>query len=112
MIADAREPAARPAPTGRQRRVYDWICAYWAANGRPPTYREMMAGLEISSPNGVVCHLKALAAKGWLEWSGRDSRNVWPAGLRKRIAAAVVDLYGPGAGTLGSAGKEGSNAVC
>jgi repressor LexA len=36
-------------------------------SGYLPSYRELCEEMNIASPNGVVCHLKALEGKGYLE---------------------------------------------
>ena len=36
-------------------------------SGYLPSYRELADDMDIDSPNGVVCHLKAMAKKGYLE---------------------------------------------
>lgn len=42
--------------------------------GSSPTIRELCALLEISSPNGIMCHLKALSKKGVLEPLPEDGK--------------------------------------
>lgn len=48
-----------------QSRVYEFICSNSGYFG--PAIREIAAGLQIRSPNGVVCHLKALERKGLIK---------------------------------------------
>lgn len=36
-------------------------------SGYLPSYREIGEEMDIGSPNGVVCHLRALETKGYLE---------------------------------------------
>lgn len=50
--------------TSRQREVYDFIRQKIEARGYGPTVREIGEGFDIKSPNGVMCHLKALEKKG------------------------------------------------
>jgi len=77
---------AAPALTPHQQRVLDTIRAYWQRECRPPSIRDLCIALDIASPNGVVCHLLALAKKGAIEWEReKTARGVWPAGLRDRI---------------------------
>ena len=49
--------------TLRQREVYDFISEKIHDRGYGPTVREIGDHFEIRSPNGVVCHLKALEKK-------------------------------------------------
>src|SRR5262249_25586385 len=50
--------------TERQREIYDFICTKIDEAGYPPTIRDIGSQFEIKSPNGVMCHLKALEKKG------------------------------------------------
>lgn len=42
----------------------------------PPTVREIGAAFDIQSPNGVMCHLKALEKKGYITRDRRLSRGI------------------------------------
>ena len=50
--------------TERQKDVYEFIRGKIRSRGYGPTVREIGDNFEISSPNGVMCHLKALEKKG------------------------------------------------
>ena len=50
--------------TDRQREIYDFIQEKIENRGYGPTVREIGQEFEIKSPNGVMCHLKALEKKG------------------------------------------------
>jgi len=50
--------------TERQREIYEFIRDKIEARGYGPTVREIGLGFGIKSPNGVMCHLKALEKKG------------------------------------------------
>ena len=50
--------------TRRQRAIYEFIRDKIVNRGYGPTVREIGARFRISSPNGVMCHLKALEKKG------------------------------------------------
>src|SRR5215472_13515721 len=50
--------------TPRQREIYDFIRSKIERRGYGPTVREIGEGFGIKSPNGVMCHLKALEKKG------------------------------------------------
>jgi repressor LexA len=50
--------------TERQREIYDFIRDKIELRGYGPTVREIGEGFGIKSPNGVMCHLKALEKKG------------------------------------------------
>ena len=50
--------------TVRQREIYDFIRHKIESRGYGPTVREIGTAFDIKSPNGVMCHLKALEKKG------------------------------------------------
>jgi repressor LexA len=50
--------------TDRQREIYDFIETKINVRGYGPTVREIGLAFDIKSPNGVMCHLKALEKKG------------------------------------------------
>lgn len=50
--------------TERQRDIYEFIRTKIEARGYGPTVREIGENFGIKSPNGVMCHLKALEKKG------------------------------------------------
>ena len=50
--------------TDRQREIYEFIEERMDTRGYGPTVREIGAAFKIKSPNGVMCHLKALEKKG------------------------------------------------
>jgi repressor LexA len=52
--------------TARQTQVLEFIRSHLKDRGYGPTIRDIGAALNITSPNGVVCHLKALRKKGFL----------------------------------------------
>ena len=60
--------------TARQAEVLQFIAQN--AHVCSPTVREIAAGIGIKSPNGVVCHLKALERKGFLRRKPGKSRNI------------------------------------
>ena len=85
--------------TKRQQAVYKFIREKIRNRGYGPTVREIGAHFDISSPNGVVCHLKALEKKGLIVREPNMSRAIRlatePAHLRGlplagRIAAGVL----------------------
>lgn len=102
-----RPPAFGPASgmdqfeqlTERQREVYDFIREKIKGRGYGPTVREIGEQFGISSPNGVMCHLKALEKKGLIVREPNMSRAIQLAvepeeerglPLVGRIAAGVL----------------------
>src|SRR3954452_2755596 len=62
--------------TGRQREIYDFIQDKIDHRGYGPTVREIGLEFGIKSPNGVMCHLKALEKKGLIKREGRSARAI------------------------------------
>lgn len=50
--------------TEKQKAVYEFIRDKIRNRGYGPTVREIGTEFDIVSPNGVVCHLKALEKRG------------------------------------------------
>ena len=62
--------------TERQKDVYEFIRGKIRSRGYGPTVREIGDNFEISSPNGVMCHLRALEKKGLIIRSPNKSRAI------------------------------------
>src|SRR5260370_36578780 len=62
--------------TERQREIYDFIRERIEGRGFGPTVREIGNGFGIKSPNGVMCHLKALEKKGLIKREGFSARAI------------------------------------
>lgn len=62
--------------TERQREVYDFIQEKIEERGFGPTVREIGEAFDIKSPNGVMCHLKALEKKGLIKRTGFRARAI------------------------------------
>lgn len=62
--------------TERQREIYEFIREKIEVRGYGPTVREIGAGFAIRSPNGVMCHLKALEKKGIIKRTGFRARAI------------------------------------
>lgn len=68
--------AKRDQLTQRQRDVYDFIRDRIFSRGYGPTVREIGEGFGIRSPNGVMCHLRALEKKGLISREPNMSRAI------------------------------------
>ena len=62
--------------TARQRQIYSFIHDKITHRGYGPTVREIGERFDISSPNGVMCHLKALEKKGLIRRIPNKSRAI------------------------------------
>ena len=68
--------AKREQLTQRQRDVYEFIRERIFSRGYGPTVREIGKGFGIRSPNGVMCHLRALEKKGLISREPNMSRAI------------------------------------
>lgn len=64
------------ALTSRQREIYVFIKSKIKGRGYGPTVREIGTEFGIRSPNGVMCHLKALQKKGLILREPNMSRAI------------------------------------
>ena len=78
--------------TDRQREIYAFIQDKIETRGFGPTVREIGQAFDISSPNGVMCHLKALEKKGLIKRQGFSARAITL--VDRRPAGAVLPLLG------------------
>ena len=62
--------------TERQQDVYDLIRSLIVNRGYGPTVREIGEHFGTKSPNGVMCHLRALERKGMIRRSPNKSRAI------------------------------------
>lgn len=62
--------------TDKQRDIYEFVEKQINARGYGPTVREIGIEFGIRSPNGVMCHLKALERKGLISRESHLSRAI------------------------------------
>jgi repressor LexA len=62
--------------TERQREIYEFIREKIESRGYGPTVREIGDAFAIKSPNGVMCHLKALEKKGLINRVANRARAI------------------------------------
>jgi repressor LexA len=84
--------------TDRQREIYEFIREKIESRGYGPTVREIGAAFDIKSPNGVMCHLKALGNKGFIIREGFSARAIQLVD-HKRPGAELPLLGNVAAGT-------------
>src|SRR4051794_1146690 len=75
--------------TERQREIYDFIRSKIEARGYGPTVREIGKNFGIQSPNGVMCHLKALEKKGLIIREGHQARAIQLVDYKPGAAAEL-----------------------
>lgn len=69
-------PVSLDSLTKRQGEVLDFIRDKIESRGYGPTVREIGEQFAIASPNGVMCHLKALEKKGLITREANRSRAI------------------------------------
>jgi repressor LexA len=62
--------------TERQLEIYTFIQEMVATHNYGPTVRDIGKAFNILSPNGVMCHLRALEKKGFIVRKGRSARAI------------------------------------
>ncbi len=89
-----------PPLTARQKEIYDFLKDKIINRGYGPTVREIGIAFKIRSPNGVMCHLKALERKGMITRESHMSRAIqltddkMPGERLKNIKRLVKSLKG------------------
>ena len=73
-LSVADDDSSGDAPTPRQLEIYEFVREKIHSRGFGPTVREIGLAFNIRSPNGVVCHLKALERKGLISRGKNMSR--------------------------------------
>src|SRR5436309_218191 len=84
--------------TERQREIYEFIREKIENRGYGPTVREIGQAFRIKSPNGVMCHLKALEKKKLIIREGFSARAIQLVDHRP-YAATLPFLGAVAAGT-------------
>src|SRR5262245_13659673 len=82
--------------TARQRAIYDFIKDKILNRGYGPTVREIGSGFRIKSPNGVMCHLKALEKKGLITRESHMSRAIQLSEPLTRMALPLAGRIAAG----------------
>jgi hypothetical protein len=57
--------------TPRQASIWRYIRDYHAEHRHGCCVRDICRRFRMASPNGAMCNVKALIAKGWVEWPGK-----------------------------------------
>jgi repressor LexA len=87
------------ALTDRQREIYEFVREKIEGRGFGPTVREIGEAFDIKSPNGVMCHLKALEKKGLIKRTGFRARAIQLTDHRRPGSAGVPLLGSVAAGS-------------
>src|SRR5262245_16583053 len=79
--------------TEKQKKIYDFIREKIESRGYGPTIREIGTAFGIKSPNGVMCHLKALQKKRLIDRVTKSARAIKLVGY-KPGKPATLPFYG------------------
>ena len=85
--------------TAKQQKVFDYIRKRIEGEGSGPSIREIADEFGFKSPNGVMCHLKALEKKGLIHRKNNRSRSIM---LTDEVAEEINGL--PMAGRVSAGG--------
>jgi repressor LexA len=80
--------------TNQQQAVYDFIRDKIVTRGYGPTVREIGEHMNIKSPNGVMCHLRALERKGVIRRDANKSRAIELTEPISRVMGASLKVGG------------------
>jgi repressor LexA len=80
--------------TNQQQAVYDFIREKIMIRGYGPTVREIGEHMNIKSPNGVMCHLRALERKGMIVRTANKSRAIELTEPISRLLDAKLPIAG------------------
>ncbi|HUQ95797.1 MAG TPA: transcriptional repressor LexA [Bryobacteraceae bacterium] len=78
--------------TERQQVIYNFILDFRREHGCSPSIPEIQRRFNIRSPNGVVGHLSALEAKGFIRRGARGSRQIDVCGPHAAERGIIADL--------------------
>ncbi len=81
-----------PTITKRQHEILDFIRDKIENRGFPPSIREIGEAFQIASPNGVMCHLKALEKKGLIKRDPFHARAIQL--VERRMLSQGLPLLG------------------
>jgi repressor LexA len=93
-FAKAVEPPMNRPLTNQQQAVYDFIRDKIMVRGYGPTVREIGEHMNIKSPNGVMCHLRALERKGMIVRTANKSRAIELTEPISRLIDAKLPISG------------------
>lgn len=80
--------------TPKQREIFEFIRQKIEMRGYGPTVREIGKAFDITSPNGVMCHLNALVKKGLIIRHKKHARAIQLVDHRPPGGSAELPLLG------------------
>src|SRR6185312_8047358 len=92
VLSRIRRPPMNDAKlTAKQQHIYNYIRKHIEGKGFPPAIRDICDAFSISSPNGAMCHLKALEKKGFISRVSKHKN-------KQRVQARGITIPGVSAG--------------
>lgn len=88
------QPLLKRPLTNQQQTVYNLIRDRIVSRGYGPTVREIGEYMNIKSPNGVMCHLRALERKGVIVRASNKSRGIELTESIASLVGAKLKLQG------------------
>ena len=76
----------------RQKQIYDYLCAYSAEHGYPPSVREIGKAVGLASPSTVHMHLKFLEENGYIKRDSNKPRAIEVKGGQPKEEQRVVSV--------------------
>lgn len=76
----------------RQKAIYDYIRAYTAEKGYPPSVREIGAAVGLKSPSTVHMHLKSLEELGLIQRDPKKPRTIEVVGQTTPDGEGIVPI--------------------
>jgi repressor LexA len=76
--------------TAKQKKILDWVTAFQAQHGMPPTVREIGRRFKMQ-PSSVFGHLKLIAKKGYLKRGKLGARSLELAAANPMPAPAMIE---------------------
>ncbi|MEX0700928.1 MAG: transcriptional repressor LexA [Planctomycetales bacterium] len=97
----------KPVLTRRQKEIYEFLKDKILNRGYGPTVREIGTKFGIVSPNGVMCHLKALEKKGLITREAHMSRAIQlTQSVRQQLTLPMAGQIAAGKPLLAEEQKE------
>ncbi len=80
-VSRGKRASAVKRLTDKQSRIYEFIVAWQAEKGYPPTQAEIRDHFGFGSPNAVRSHLSLIEKKGYIRLKGGKARGIQLASL-------------------------------
>lgn len=76
--------------SAKQQRILEYIAEFTAAQGYPPSVRDICAGVGLSSPSTVHAHIKSLREAGYLDKDDHKTRALTIRGMGGPVSKVPI----------------------